>query len=474
MGSRDFRRTVPMKRRRAPARPLLDRLKRHRIVALLVGTGTLVVALASFTDAAKMLVSLVLPQRPDEARVELARRAVPYTPAEFAQAAARGDAAAVKLFVAAGMPPDQPAGPDDTTPLVAAARAGHLEVASLLLKALAGTPQQRAPQEAAALAAAAAHGQTAIVELLLDHKPHIDALGRAFALAAANGQPQLARLLWDRGAKAAQRQSAALHEAAANHREPEAAMVSCVQLLLDLGADIHRADGPNAWTPLHQAAASGHTAVVQALLQRGADPRLPDKEGGTPLYWAAGTGRREAAAALLDQGADANARAHDGTTPLWRAAYNNDPAMVELLLSRGADVNAGTSALLAVPVWEVGRALLDKGADVNARSKDGLTVLMMYAHKGSTVGLQALLDRGAQIDAVRPSGETALMLAAAAGHVETVGLLLMRGARPDLRDAGGKTALQWAQTLPAGDNRGKLEEMLRPTAPASRGSRSRS
>jgi ankyrin repeat protein len=74
-------------------------------------------------------------------------------------------------------------------------------------------------------------------------------------------------------------------------RRPDA-----IRLLVSLGFDV------NAWariTPLHQAAYDGDVAVVETLLELGADPDLRDPSfDATPLGWAE-HGRHEEVMALL-------------------------------------------------------------------------------------------------------------------------------------------------------------------------------
>ena len=64
------------------------------------------------------------------------------------------------------------------------------------------------------------------------------------------------------------------------------------------------------------AAEKGHTAVVTALLDAGADVNKADKFGSTPLYAAAGYGHTAVVTALLDAGTDVNKADDEGITPL--------------------------------------------------------------------------------------------------------------------------------------------------------------
>jgi ankyrin repeat protein len=104
----------------------------------------------------------------------------------------------------------------------------------------------------------------------------------------------------------------------------------------------------------------GNTALIIAisrsddnwtgfLLNKGADPNLPGKNGDTPLIAAARVDFVEAALWLLGKGAKVDADNKMGETPLIVAVQRRDAPLVKLLLDNGAnpdktDAAAGYSA----------------------------------------------------------------------------------------------------------------------------------
>jgi len=82
------------------------------------------------------------------------------------------------------------------------------------------------------------------------------------------------------------------------------------QFLLDNGAQINNKQGLFESTPLHEAARTGSTDLVQLLLDNGADVNAQDEDGGTPLHCAAWNGHIGIAQLLLTQ------RAHIADTTL--------------------------------------------------------------------------------------------------------------------------------------------------------------
>ncbi len=120
---------------------------------------------------------------------------------------------------------------------------------------------------------------------------------------------------------------------------------------LDRGDDTMLGTGT---TPMLRAAKAGDAEVIQALLAKGADPKIPTKFGITPLMAAAGLGTKEedttarkkteaeAIASIklcLDAGVDVNAVDNQGDTALHGAAQKGYDQVVQFLVDHGAKLD---------------------------------------------------------------------------------------------------------------------------------------
>ena len=95
-------------------------------------------------------------------------------------------------------------------------------------------------------------------------------------------------------------------------------------------ATVNERDAKKA-TPLHYAAAGGHTAVIEFLVARKADVNARKPDGVTPLHVAAAMGRSDAARILLAHGADRNAKDKAGRTPLSLAKAKGFKGLAAML-----------------------------------------------------------------------------------------------------------------------------------------------
>jgi ankyrin repeat protein len=227
---------------------------------------------------------------------------------------------------------------------------------------------------------------------------------------------------------------------AADHKSP-----ALVQLLIQRGADVN-ARNEYGFAALHFALLE----VSRALLAAGADVDARDKYGETPLHLASGTGHVAGAELLLRAGADVNARNKSGEVPLHRAAFGGDVSTIRLLLSKGADVNAcdqiGDSPLSCAATEghvEALSLLLANGAD--CRGCEGImTPLHSAALFGHVEAAALLISHGADVNARSSSLATPLHCAATGGHSRMIALLLSSGADTKAKDVAGKTPLALA------------------------------
>jgi ankyrin repeat protein len=160
--------------------------------------------------------------------------------------------------------------------------------------------------------------------------------------------------------------------------------LEAVEALLAGKSKIDARTGKGGRTPLLEAINYRHLPVALYLIERGADPNLPDPQGWTPLIWSTIASRWVGnkiiplVRALLDAGADVNLADTDGRTPLMWAA-DRGVTFVTLLLKRGADVharttmedNSGRTALMFAKGIPVLKLLLAAGADPKAVDDDG-------------------------------------------------------------------------------------------------------
>jgi ankyrin repeat protein len=135
-----------------------------------------------------------------------------------------------------------------------------------------------------------------------------------------------------------------------------------------LAADGLTASRNESFEALLRASMIGHTAAVEALLDRGLDVNVKDHNDWTPLLEAVFGGHSDTIRVLLNRGADVNATDRTGWTPLMEAASKGRTEVVKTLLAYGAEVNARTikswTALYVTPKGnaEIVRVLKEAGA----------------------------------------------------------------------------------------------------------------
>jgi truncated hemoglobin YjbI len=151
------------------------------------------------------------------------------------------------------------------------------------------------------------------------------------------------------------------------------AMTGYVRRKLLADPELTSARYASSRTLLHEASGNGNLAIVQLLLDLGANPNAPDHSGRTPLYYAGNS-------CVAESGGDAV------------------------------------------------RALVRAGADVNAQhGVNRCTALRMAARRGYVAAAEALIDCGADIEARDRAGDTPLRRSVNCGKADVAALLLSRG-----------------------------------------------
>lgn len=213
--------------------------------------------------------------------------------------------------------------------------------------------------------------------------------------------------------------------------------------------DLHRLEAvtDRGETPLARAAARGHGAVVQLLLQAGSKMEHANCFGQVALYLACFGGHVGAAEVLLKAKADPNVRAEDGSTPLHGAAERGHVQVVELLLASSVNwqsVAAGGRTPLHVAAErgfaDVAEALLANGAE----PEEARTALICAAARGHVLVVAKLLDFQADVQALDKMNQTALHAASVGGKAECIQLLHKKRARLEQKDGSGRTPMQLA------------------------------
>ncbi|WP_419420461.1 ankyrin repeat domain-containing protein [Legionella sp. D16C41] len=205
-------------------------------------------------------------------------------------------------------------------------------------------------------------------------------------------------------------------------------------------------------TPLHIAAACGHSDMVQLLLANGVDTNVVNNEGITPLHVAAYKGHINIVQMLLNTGTDLNVANQTGDTPLHLAAAEGHEEIVKMLLAKDIDVNVSNKKNATPLLWAVKNGhvnivqmLLNKGANPNIAIQGGMTPLHVAAEAGQDeIVKMLLLAKDIDINVSNEKNVTPLFWAIENGHVNIVQMLLNKGANPNIAFQGSVTPLHWA------------------------------
>ena len=216
------------------------------------------------------------------------------------------------------------------------------------------------------------------------------------------------------------------------------------------GFDVDSVDG-RGLTPLHHAAAMGHTSAVRELIRIGESKSVVIGNCGTPLHQAAINGHVQTAVAMLEEGCPLDVMDSDGATVLHFAALGGNVELVKELIVRGCDVNAveanGYTPLHCAADGgrtEAVRELIKLGAQKSAVAGNCGSPLHQAALNGHVETAVAMLEEGCSLNVVSGAEATVLHFAASGGNVELVKELIVRGCDVNAVEANGYTPLHCA------------------------------
>ena len=222
--------------------------------------------------------------------------------------------------------------------------------------------------------------------------------------------------------------------------------IAIVQLLVNYGADTNPVNKCGQ-TPLHMAAGGWKDCpeLCKILLVHGAEIDAVDEDGNQALHLACQQSHIKAGIQLVVYGADITTVNKHGQTPLHTAAvgWKDCLKLYEIFLKHNAErktLERDTNQLACI---ESVKLMISLGSDINAVNKDGMTPLHIAAGgvKDCPDLCLLLIGKGAKVNAVDGNGDTSLQVALQKGNIEILKVLLANGADCKVLNRNGETVL---------------------------------
>ena len=279
----------------------------------------------------------------------------------------------------------------------------NFEIAKMLIKAGANVNSSTYEDYVTPLIGAARRGHVNLVKLYLDSGADVNCsciFGTALEEAVAGGNPDCVKLLV--------RQTKNTHGPFAQAAQFE--QLECLKVLLESGIDInskisiYEQRKENKVTALMKAASGGHIACIEFLMNRGASVNMVDDYGNNVLMFASMEWKFKAMNYSIRYGIDINATNKQRETALMKVISQ---PYERLFLGGTGSWQQNDCKLECV------RLLVESGADVNRQSASGDTALILAARQNQPEYIKILLEADSRINVFNKRSFNALM-----SHIE--------------------------------------------------------
>jgi len=164
-------------------------------------------------------------------------------------------------------------------------------------------------------------------------------------------------------------------------------------------------------------AKSGSVVELEQQLSSGVDPDTQDARGWSPLMWAAAEGHSAAVNLLLDHGADSNTINYLGRSAVMYASNYGYYEIVRILVEKGTILNPSgefsdlpaLSAAARQGHLDIVKLLVEYGADPLHRNKEGKSALDFAMEAGHGEVAKYLRNVLLRLDETRPEDKTSLV-----------------------------------------------------------------
>lgn len=192
--------------------------------------------------------------------------------------------------------------------------------------------------------------------------------------------------------------------------------IETIRALIHAGAKVN-AKTKDGETALMFAVSTPHkeisSGIIKLLIDSDADAQAVNKYGRNVLFYLNDVVKPEIVKLLLEKGADARKKDAEGGTPLM---HQCSPNIMKMLIDAGADVNARNkekkTALIVLPEFcqlpKTYQILIQAGADINAKDKEGRNALYYAVHNRQFDVIEYLAKSGIDVNSKDKEGKTVI------------------------------------------------------------------